>query len=179
MFRHTGSSPDARDLCNWYGEYFNISRWELIIMTVSFYCNLIMFYFIKKSKNNACQGFRFTSFGYTHKNLTSLPTSREQDVFALLVTVVNRYMLDITRLLQPCVDNLVTSLLYHGLQVVNSLFQTCYNKLGTSNANTTCWQLVCRLVTACLQTCYNLCVFTCVVCTPPPICKRRGAPRLS
>jgi hypothetical protein len=76
-----------------------------------------------------------------------------------------------------CVDNLVTSLLYHGcnklvsslvarlimpsslLQVVNSLFQTCYNKLGTRSANITCWQLVNRLVTTCLQTCYNLCVF--------------------
>jgi hypothetical protein len=86
-----------------------------------------------------------------------------------------RYMLDITRLLQPCVDNLVTSLLYivavtnllaqscnkaddtiNLLRVVNSLFQTCYNKLGTSNANTTCWQLVNRLVTACLQICNNL-----------------------
>ncbi len=31
------------------------------------------------------------------------------------------------------------------LQVVNNLFQTCYNKLGTSSANTTCE-----------QTCYNL-----------------------
>jgi hypothetical protein len=141
--------------------------------------------------------------------VTSLPTSRQQDVFALLVTSCQqvwnnllttcnnlveiirpvarlfwqvRYMLDITRLLQPCVDNLVTSLLYHGcnkhvstcslvttlimpsslLQVVNSLFQTCYNKLGTSSASTTCWQLVNRRVTTCLQTCYNLCVFTCV-----------------
>ena len=39
------------------------------------------------------------------------------------------------------------------LQVVNNLFQTCYNKLGTSSAKTTCWQLVNRLVTTCLQTC--------------------------
>ena len=46
------------------------------------------------------------------------------------------------------------------LQVVNNLFQTCHNKLGTSSANTTCWQLVNRLVTTCLQTCNNLCVFT-------------------
>jgi hypothetical protein len=45
------------------------------------------------------------------------------------------------------------------LQVVNSLFQTCYNKLGTSSASTTCWQLVNRRVTTCLQTCYNLCVW--------------------
>ena len=49
------------------------------------------------------------------------------------------------------------------LQVVNNFFQTCYNKLGTSSANTTCWQLVNRLVTTCLQTCNNLCVFTRVV----------------
>jgi hypothetical protein len=48
------------------------------------------------------------------------------------------------------------------LQIVNSLFQTCYNKLGTSSVKTTCWQLVNRLVTTCLQTCYKLCVFTCV-----------------
>jgi hypothetical protein len=46
------------------------------------------------------------------------------------------------------------------LQVVNSLFQTCCNKLGTSSASTTCWQLVNRCVTTCLQTCYKLCVFT-------------------
>ena len=48
------------------------------------------------------------------------------------------------------------------LQVVNNLFQTCHNKLGTSRANTTCWQLVNRLVTTCLQTWNNLCVFTLV-----------------
>jgi hypothetical protein len=48
------------------------------------------------------------------------------------------------------------------LQVVNSLFQTCHNKLGTSSANTTCWQFVNRFVTTCLQTCYKLFVFTCV-----------------
>ena len=43
------------------------------------------------------------------------------------------------------------------LKVANNLFQTCYNKLRTSSANTTCWQLirtdllqlVCRLVTTC------------------------------
>ena len=50
-------------------------------------------------------------------------------------------------------------------QVVNNLFQTCYNKLGTSSANTTCWKLVNRLVTTCLQTCNNLCVF--FACTQP------------
>ena len=44
------------------------------------------------------------------------------------------------------------------LQVVNSLFQTCYNKLGTSSAKTTCWRLVCRLATSCE-------IFTCVANT--------------
>ena len=92
------------------------------------------------------------------------------------------YNHDITILLQPCVVNLVTFLLYYDcirlvrnnlvtslimlsslLQVVNNLFQTCDNKLGPSSANTTCWQLVNRLVTTCLQTCNNLCVFTRVV----------------
>ena len=59
-------------------------------------------------------------------------------------------------------EQLVTGLIMPSslLQVVNNLFQTCYNKLGTSRANTTCWQLVNRLVTTCLQTCNNLCVFT-------------------
>ena len=41
---------------------------------------------------------------------------------------------------------------------VNNLFQ----QLGTSSAKTSCWQLVNRLVTICLQICYKLCVFTCV-----------------
>ena len=45
-------------------------------------------------------------------------------------------------------------------QVVNNLFQTCCNKLETSSANTTCWQLVNRLITTCLQTCNSLCIFT-------------------
>jgi hypothetical protein len=74
------------------------------------------------------------------------------------------------------------------LQVVNSLFQTCYNKLGTSSANTTCRQLVNRFVTTCLQTCYNLCVFTCVLdfyCTRTPhvqstlTCKARSRAMLT
>jgi hypothetical protein len=96
-----------------------------------------------KSAAGLLQLVRFTCVK-TRKNaqvVTSLPTSRQQDVLALLVTscqqVCNnllttcnnlveiirlvarlfrqvRDMLDITRLLQPCVDNLVTSLLYHG-----------------------------------------------------------------
>jgi hypothetical protein len=48
----------------------------------------------------------------------------------------------------------------NAIKLITSLFQTCYNKLGTSSANTTCWQHVNRLVTTCLQTCYKLCVFT-------------------
>ena len=67
------------------------------------------------------------------------------------------YNHDITILLQPCVVLIMSSSF---LEVVNNLFQTCYNKLGTSSANTTCWQFVNRLVTTCLQTCNNLCVFT-------------------
>ena len=117
--------------------------------------------------------------------VASLQTSRQQVVFARLVTscqqvwnkllttcnnlvdivrLVTRllqqgcYNHDITILLQSCVVNFVTFLLYHDciklvrttllltslimpsslLQVVNNLFQTCHNKLGTSSANTTC-----------------------------------------
>ena len=114
--------------------------------------------------------------------VASLQTSRQQVVFARLVTscqqvwnkllttcnklvhivrIVTRlfqqgcYSHDITILLQPCVVNLVTFLLYHDcirlvrnnlvtslimpsslLQVVNNLFQICHYKLGTSSANT-------------------------------------------
>ena len=68
-------------------------------------------------------------------------------------------------LYQSCCNNLVTGLIVPSslLQFVNSLFQTCSNKFGTSSANTSCQQLVNRLVTTCLQVCSNLCVFTCVV----------------
>ena len=68
-------------------------------------------------------------------------------------------------LCQSCWNNLVTGLIVPSslLQFVNSLFQTCANKFGTSSANTSCQQLVNRLVTTCLQICSNLCVFTCVV----------------
>ena len=66
-------------------------------------------------------------------------------------------------LYQSCWNNLVTGLIVPSslLQFVNSLFQTCSNKFGTSSANTSCQQLVNRLVTTCLQVCSNLCVFTC------------------
>ena len=68
-------------------------------------------------------------------------------------------------LYQSCWNNLVTGLIVPSslLQFVNSLFQTCSNKFGTSSANTSCQQLVNRLVTTCLQVCSNLCVFTCVL----------------
>ena len=67
-------------------------------------------------------------------------------------------------LYQSCWNNLVTGLIVPSslLQFVNSLFQTCSNKFGASSANTSCQQLVNRLVTTCLQVCSNLCVFTCV-----------------
>ena len=117
--------------------------------------------------------------------VASLQTSRQQVVFARFVTscqqvwnkllttcnklvhlvrIVTRlfqqggcYSHDITILVQPCVVNLVTFLLYHDrirfvrnylvtslimpsslLQVVNNLFHTCHNKPGTSRVNTTC-----------------------------------------
>jgi hypothetical protein len=49
-----------------------------------------------------------------------------------------------------CSNNLATSLIISTrlLQVVNSLFHTCW-QLGTSSANTTCWRLVGRLATRC------------------------------
>ena len=67
-------------------------------------------------------------------------------------------------LYQSCWNNPVTGLIVPSslLQFVNSLFQTCSNKSGTSSANTSCQQLVNRLVTTCLKVCSNLCVFTCV-----------------
>ena len=56
------------------------------------------------------------------------------------------------------------------LQVVNSLFETCYDKPGRSSVQTICRelvnrlvQLVCRLATTCLQTC-TTCLQTCTTC---------------
>jgi hypothetical protein len=56
----------------------------------------------------------------------------------------------ISWLYRTCSNNLVTSLIISTrlLQIVNSLFQTCW-QLGTSSANTTCWRLVGRLATRC------------------------------
>ena len=67
-------------------------------------------------------------------------------------------------LYQSCCNNLVTGLIVPSslLQFVNSVFKTCSNKFGKSSANTSCQQLLNRLVTTCLQVCSNLCVFTCV-----------------
>jgi hypothetical protein len=64
--------------------------------------------------------------------------------------------IDISWLYQTCWNNLATSLIISTslLQVVNSLFQTCW-QLETSSANTTCWRLVGRLATRCE-------IFTCV-----------------
>ena len=78
-------------------------------------------------------------------------------------------------LYQSCWNNLVTGLIVPSslLQFVNSLFQTCSNKFGTSSANTSCQQLVNRLVTTCLQVCSNLCVFTCVVFSGEWGCSQR------
>jgi hypothetical protein len=52
----------------------------------------------------------------------------------------------ISWLYRTCWNNLVTSLVISTklLQIVNSLFQTCW-QLGTNSAGTTCW-----------QTCYNM-----------------------
>ena len=65
----------------------------------------------------------------------------------------------ISLLEQPCnkSDNTI-KLVTSCQQFVPNLLQ----QLGTSSANTTCRQLVNRFVTTCLQTCNNLCVFTCV-----------------
>jgi hypothetical protein len=53
----------------------------------------------------------------------------------------------------------------NAIKLVTSYWQFVPNllqQLGISSAKTTCWQLVNRFVTTCLQTCNNLCVFTCV-----------------
>ncbi len=78
-----------------------------------------------------------------------------------VVNLCNCNIFGMSRLYQTCWNNLATSLIMSSslLQVVNSLFQTCCNNMGTSSENTTCWQLLNRFVTTCLQTCYNLCVF--------------------
>jgi hypothetical protein len=84
--------------------------------------------------------------------------------------IQSRYNKNVTRLRTQCCNNIVIWWLYRTcwnnlatimivstrlLQVVNSLFQTCW-QLGTSSANTTCWRLVGRLATRCE-------IFTCVV----------------
>jgi hypothetical protein len=56
----------------------------------------------------------------------------------------------ISWLYRTCWNNFVTSLITSTrlLQIVNSLFQTCW-QLVTSIAKTTCWRLVDKLVTRC------------------------------
>jgi hypothetical protein len=67
-------------------------------------------------------------------------------------TLSNCYIMSIviSWLYRTCWNNLATSLIISTrlLQVVNSLFQTCW-QLGTSSAKTTCCQLVGRLATRC------------------------------
>ena len=70
-------------------------------------------------------------------------------------------ILVISELYQMCCNNLVTSVVVHLLRVVDSLLQTCYNKLGTSSAYThklvdNLWTDLLQLV--CAQTCDNLCI---------------------
>jgi hypothetical protein len=66
----------------------------------------------------------------------------------------------ISWLYRTCWNNLATSLIISTklLQVVNSLFQTCW-QLGTSSAKTTCWRLFSRLATRCE-------IFSCVASLP-------------
>jgi hypothetical protein len=67
---------------------------------------------------------------------------------------MKKYNKNVTRLTKQGCNNIVISRLYRTclivstrlLQVVNSLFQTCW-QLGTSSANTTCWWLDGRLAT--------------------------------
>jgi hypothetical protein len=75
--------------------------------------------------------------GMINKNVTRLPTQGCNNTV-------------ISWLYRTCWNNLVTSLIISTrlLQVVNSLFQTCW-QLVTSSAKTTYWWLVDKLVTRC------------------------------
>jgi hypothetical protein len=63
---------------------------------------------------------------------------------------VKEFVYLIQNLYRTCWNNLATSLIIATrlLQVVNSLFHTCW-QLATSSAKTTCWRLVGRLATRC------------------------------
>ena len=110
---------------------------------------------------------------------SSANTSCQQLVNRLVTTCLQvcSNLCVFTCVYQSCWNNLVTGLIVPSslLQFVNSLFQTCSNKFGTSSANTSCQQLVNRLVTTCLQVCSNLCVFTCVVCMGNKTCHTKYA----
>jgi hypothetical protein len=132
----------------------------------------------------------------THKLLqvckqvvTSLFTSCRQVVFApscsnkFDTVMINKNVTRLTTqgcnntaiswLYRTCWNNCVTSLIINInkglLEIVNSLFQTCW-QLGTSIANTSCWQLVGRLATRCEIftsveecTCFAWKITTCVL----------------
>ena len=71
---------------------------------------------------------------------------------------------------QPCnkSDSLIKLVTSHK-HLVPNMFQL----LGTSSANTICQQFVNRLVTICLKSSYDLCIFTRVSLTSPKICNMR------
>ena len=110
---------------------------------------------------------RLMELSNTHVKISqlvaNLQASRQQVVFPWLVPNCQQVC---NKLLTTC-NSLVNCLIMSPslLHVVNNLFQTCYNKLETSSANTTCSQLVNRLVTICLRTCNNFCIFTRISCT--------------
>ena len=85
--------------------------------------------------------------------LTNLIQSRyNKNVTRLTTQACNNIVM--SWLYRTCWNNLATSLIISTslLQVVNnnSLGQVVGAKLGTSNANTTCWRLVGRLATRCM-----------------------------
>ena len=102
---------------------------------------------LNKSANKpstSCQPYWYCQTCYKVVTIKNIATT-------LCYQPCNIHVMTVSDLLeQPCnkSDNAISL-----LQLVNNLFQTCYNKLGTSSTKTTCWQLVNRLVTTCLQTC--------------------------
>jgi hypothetical protein len=110
------------------------------IFKVSFFRQVLLFKYRVHTAHNKARHSNFTHAEIISHLVASLPTSRQQVVFALLVpscqqvwgkllTICKnldgiislvarlfqqvRYSHDITILLQPCVVNLVTFLLYH------------------------------------------------------------------
>jgi hypothetical protein len=89
----------------------------------------------------------------------------QQGCYKVVLTslIQSWYNKNVTRLTTQVCNNIFISCLYRTswnnlatsttistrlLQVVNELFQTCW-QLGTSSVNTTCWRLVGRLATRC------------------------------